>query len=236
MRNKINILVISLAASFAAFPAAMAAERYSATVNDGTARSIEHNTHTGDNGGDTIRTNVDRSRAMHRQAQAQPQSRPAIAAPKRYKNAVDLEIDELKRQNDALQRRLQILEDAREEVRANPPVLPTAQEEAAAPMQQEVEVDSSGVSGDVAGDELPKLEPLLPVTPAPTVGAPGPAAPVAKQKRYDVVPVERVAELSERMKYANEILKRYGIAVDYRTTTLSELKGALEKLENSATN
>lgn len=50
---------------------------------------------------------------------------------------------------------------------------------------------------------------------------------------FDVVPRERAAEISERVKYSYEILKRFGRAYDYKTVTLKELKSILKELEAS---
>jgi hypothetical protein len=49
---------------------------------------------------------------------------------------------------------------------------------------------------------------------------------------FDEVPKEKINEIAERMKYTYDILKRFGRAYDYRTTTLSQLKLKLEELES----
>ncbi len=60
-----------------------------------------------------------------------------------------------------------------------------------------------------------------------------PAKPEASTAIFDVVPRERVEELSERVKYSYEILKRFGRAYDYKTITLKEFKAIVKELEAS---
>ena len=62
-----------------------------------------------------------------------------------------------------------------------------------------------------------------------------PAVAIAPKpaKKYDRVPDTRISELAERLKYTNDILKRFGFAFDYRATTLAELKSAIVQLEAS---
>jgi hypothetical protein len=69
-------------------------------------------------------------------------------------------------------------------------------------------------------------------TATPMATKPEPAK-VAAGDGFDAVPDERVREIAERLKYTNEILKRFGRAYDYRSTTLSEFKKILAKLEAS---
>lgn len=57
--------------------------------------------------------------------------------------------------------------------------------------------------------------------------------PESSTAAFDIVPKERVAELSERVKYSYEILKRFGRAYDYKTVTLKEFKSILKDLEAS---
>ena len=45
------------------------------------------------------------------------------------------------------------------------------------------------------------------------------------------VPQNKITDVSERLKYANEIIKRFGIAYDYRSMTLKDFKRILAKLE-----
>lgn len=49
--------------------------------------------------------------------------------------------------------------------------------------------------------------------------------------KYDLVPDKYISDLAQRLKYTNEILKRFGRAYDYRMTTLSEFKKVLANLE-----
>lgn len=51
------------------------------------------------------------------------------------------------------------------------------------------------------------------------------------ESNYDIVPTDKVSQISERMKYAYEILKKHGRAYDYRSTTLKELKKTLVDLD-----
>lgn len=53
-----------------------------------------------------------------------------------------------------------------------------------------------------------------------------------ESEKFDVVPSSKIPEIAERVKYTYDILKRFGRAYDYRTTTLSELKKILIELEN----
>lgn len=57
-----------------------------------------------------------------------------------------------------------------------------------------------------------------------------------KTAAFDTVPQKHVAELAERLKYANDILKRFGRAYDYRTTTLKDFKRILADLEATEEN
>lgn len=49
--------------------------------------------------------------------------------------------------------------------------------------------------------------------------------------RPDKVPAKHLSDFAERLKLTHEILKRYGYAIDYRTTKVGELKVALAQLE-----
>lgn len=192
-----------------------ASEKYSATVNDGTPRLVEHSTRM-DDGGETIVTNLENSRNLRQRSL----KKKAIEAPQTFRtrthSAVDAEIADLRKQSDSLQHRLEILEDARTEVEKNPPSLDSDEYQ---------EFNANELS------DTPQPEPMLPVeSEKPTVvAAPQPAQ---KAKLYDKVPDNRVAELAERLKYTNDILKRFGLAFDYRATTLKELKTVLATLEN----
>ncbi len=53
----------------------------------------------------------------------------------------------------------------------------------------------------------------------------------SEEESFDVVPSSKIPEIAERVKYAYDILRRFGRAYDYRTTTLSELKKILQDLE-----
>ncbi len=55
-------------------------------------------------------------------------------------------------------------------------------------------------------------------------------------EKFDIVPSSKIPEIAERVKYAYDILKRFGRAYDYRTTTLTELKKILQDLENNSDN
>ncbi len=48
---------------------------------------------------------------------------------------------------------------------------------------------------------------------------------------FDSVPQEHVEEVAERIKYAYDILKRFGRAYDYRVVTLTEFRKILKDLE-----
>lgn len=48
---------------------------------------------------------------------------------------------------------------------------------------------------------------------------------------FDIVPKEKIAEIAERIKYANDILRKTGKAYDYRTTTLKQFKQIRKQLE-----
>lgn len=54
---------------------------------------------------------------------------------------------------------------------------------------------------------------------------------LSRAKKYDAVPDERISELAQRLKFTNEILKRFGRAYDYRLMTLGEFKKVLAELE-----
>jgi hypothetical protein len=205
--NEFRYLVLGLGLIFG--NSVLGAERYSATVNDGTPSSVEHSTQMGDAGGDTIQTNIENSRNLR--------NRSIERAPKTRSSVLDTEIDDLKKQSSNLQHRLAILEEAREEVRANPPILEAARAEVSEPEEN--------------------LPLLLPVESAPILAAKPKVEPAKKQtpvKKYDTVPVDKIPQFSERLKYTHELLKRYGLAFDYRTTTLQELKTTLATLENSS--
>ncbi|MEW6058367.1 MAG: hypothetical protein AB1540_17335, partial [Bdellovibrionota bacterium] len=109
-------------------------------------------------------------------------SNPDISLPTATGTLISDEINELKRQNKELQKRLVVLEEARAEKKAVP-----AQAEK-------------------------KSEPA-----------------------YDV-PDQRISEVAERLKYTNDILKRFGKAYDYRSTTLKEFKRILADLESKEEN
>ncbi|MBI2604473.1 MAG: hypothetical protein HYW49_00175 [Deltaproteobacteria bacterium] len=84
----------------------------------------------------------------------------------------------------------------------------------------------------------PSLESDAPAPkPEPKAAKPSPKKSAAKPETstaaFDVVPRERVEELSERVKYSYEILKRFGRAYDYKTVTLKEFKSILKELEAS---
>lgn len=49
--------------------------------------------------------------------------------------------------------------------------------------------------------------------------------------RFDKVPDQRIAELAQRLRYANDILKRWGRAYDYRVTTLKDFQKIVAELE-----
>jgi hypothetical protein len=49
---------------------------------------------------------------------------------------------------------------------------------------------------------------------------------------YDYVPVDRIKEVSERLKYIEELITTYGRAYDYRLNTSTKLKAILKKLED----
>lgn len=53
----------------------------------------------------------------------------------------------------------------------------------------------------------------------------------SKPISFDAVPSDRVAELSERITIASDILSRFGRAYDYRTITLSDFKRIVTELE-----
>ena len=53
-----------------------------------------------------------------------------------------------------------------------------------------------------------------------------------ESSNFDSVPSEHVDEIAERIKYAYDILKRFGRAYDYRVVTLAEFRKILEDLEN----
>ncbi|MBI3542741.1 MAG: hypothetical protein HY075_05640 [Deltaproteobacteria bacterium] len=51
--------------------------------------------------------------------------------------------------------------------------------------------------------------------------------------RFDTVSDKYIPDLAQRLKYTNEILKRFGRAYDYRLTTLSDFKKILAELEST---
>lgn len=46
------------------------------------------------------------------------------------------------------------------------------------------------------------------------------------------IPENKIADIAERLKYANDIVKRFGIAYDYRVMTVTDFKRILVKLES----
>ncbi len=56
------------------------------------------------------------------------------------------------------------------------------------------------------------------------------------KSQFDEVPKEKMDEIAVRIKYTYEILKRFGRAYDYRSTTLSQLKQTLAELEKETKN
>lgn len=84
---------------------------------------------------------------------------------------------------------------------------------------------------------LPQSKPAVVATAAQPALSGAQLSPTSEpdllEPRFDNVPKDRVAEISERMIYSYEILKRFGRAYDYRTTKLSELKRILKDLERT---
>lgn len=85
-----------------------------------------------------------------------------------------------------------------------------------------------------AAPAMPAVKPAASdATPASALQLSPTSEPDVLDPHFDTVPKEKVAEISERMIYSYEILKRFGRAYDYRATKLSELKRILKDLERT---
>jgi hypothetical protein len=255
---------------------AFGAEKYAATVDDGTAKVIKGS------------TRVDQAAVKEEYIgdEAAPAPKPAkkLSAPKNVRHTVSMteetvsadndEASALKRENAELKRRLTMLEKAKAEVKAETAAA-TQDEDATEKVAEANDVAPGAAAAETASteEEVPaeqmQAQPIQPKKPvvaaakkvllapmtisavkktadvstAPVAATPAVAAaeptkkPAKQADKFDAVPDERVAEIATRLKYTNEILKRFGRAYDYRSTTLSEFKkilGELEATEDSA--
>ena len=211
-----KLLVAAIGLSAAMITSAHAVEKYPATVKDGTAELIQSN------------TAVDELMASH------TVQTPGIDAPpkrrEKEKAVVKVEtkkaeVAELKRQNDELKKRLKEIEAAQAEpsipadgaladgeVPAESMDIPAADVSSAA-----ADVSTSAVNTRAQEKTEAKAEAKVASSPVPS--------------KVDVVPDNQVHQIAERLKYTNEILKRFGLAYDYRVTTLAEFKRILSDLE-----
>lgn len=99
------------------------------------------------------------------------------------------------------------------------------------PTLESEELSSEEAAPEVAAEEKPAEKAEKKPAEKQAVSAVAKSADVEDEKAFDAVPKKRIPELSERMIYAYEILKRYGRAYDYRVTTLKELRKVLSELE-----
>ncbi len=183
-----------------------AAEKYSATVEDGTPKTLSAH-EAADMDEFSVTKTVSSKRILRGSA-----AKTAAASP---------DLLELKRQNQTLKQRLQVLEQERTQLR----------EQAASEVTEET--PESPVP-PVLNESVPTAAQELEVSDLPPAEVKKTAqAAELSPKKFDAVPNARISEIAERLKYANDILKRYGRAYDYRSTTLKELKTVLAMLEKA---
>jgi len=148
--------------------------------------------------------------------------------------AISAEVAELKHQNEELRNRLNALEAS---TKAAPvavvaaPALPPASAPVVAPMEPKTLNTNMKATVAAPADVLESR-----LSEKVSVSKELAASKVTAQKqatRFDAVPDQHITEIAQRLKYANEILKRFGRAYDYRATTLREFKHVLAELEDA---
>lgn len=234
-----GVLVLSLPT----LAVAKSAEKYSATVQDGTAQVIRPG---------RVATPEPAEEFLEDLAPA-PKKTPAkakLAAPTNLKVKTPLEARLGEREMIGQKHHVDAVEPS-DSAEATPPgdVPVPASETApvAAPGSDDelpalfpadgVEMTSDEADESTARTSLSKQSPetfQAPVNPTKPVEkriSEKAAVKKTEREKFDVVPDERVSEIAQRLKYANEILKRWGRAYDYRTTTLKEFKKVVAELE-----
>ncbi|MBI3557397.1 MAG: hypothetical protein HY074_14120 [Deltaproteobacteria bacterium] len=183
-------------------------------------------------------------------------SAPAVVAEPATPSPEAIELAEIKRHNAELQKRLEVLEQARaaqkieaakEAKAAQAPAPADVTEEAAnaqdvAPgadtkeeMKAEDVVESSTSPADLLDQRVKEKRQVSKAAKAELA-----VQQTAEQKqkelreksgKFDQVPDQHIKDIAQRLKYTNEILKRFGRAYDYRLMTLAEFKKTLNELE-----
>ncbi len=232
-------------------------EVFRATEEDGTAKLIRAN------------TKVDEQKPAEEFIQSEPvaaapapvaaPAKKTMAAPAKFSapvatvaaeaapSAAAIDLAELKRHNLELQKRLEVLENARVEQKAEAKadvteeqanaqdVAPGAKEQSE--MKSEDVVESSPSPTDTLDA---RMKEKAAVTKIARVEQAHELTAEQKQKAlreksgaFDQVPDQHIKDVAQRLKYTNEILKRFGRAYDYRIMTLAQFKKTLNELEQS---
>ena len=232
-----------LATFIGAMPLCQAAtEKYSATVNDGTAHVIRPGKKA---------ASLPTEEYLEDLAPAAPQPKKLRAPSKisAHSKSEDTVSDtaEIRRERGTYKKRVEEAEQAQVEQDAT--LIPAAQvdEDMAALNPDdavELNADEANKGPDttaveraeeeaVASDDAQTDDVVAPLESRVAEKAVVRATVAKKQqaKSFDVVPDKRISEIAHRLKYANEILKRWGRAYDYRSVTLTQFKKIVAELE-----
>lgn len=201
---------------------ALAVEKYSATVNDGTAEVIRPN---------RVVTPEPAEEFLEQVAPA-PKKKRTVAtkqatAPNMSEGNAD-SFEHRRQRRQTAEERFQELEEAQVErgaVEAAPHAAPVL---GALPDDLPALYPADGIelTSDEASVPAPEEERLAEKKAVKVEMAKKPVTGT-----FDVVPDKRIPELAQRLKYTNEILKRWGRAYDYRTTTTRQLRQIVAELE-----
>ena len=201
-------LTLSIAACIAISSAAHAVERYPSTVDDGTLKVMRGNTKIDDSD----------------EGPLSELAAPAPKAPQKMKATVVTAAPE--KQNVQSREDSQEISD-RETVEESAEPTPPTNEEL-------VENQTSPKPEEKVEAPVDPVEERLQEKKEIRTELARKEALALKGQAFDVVDSAHVPELAERLKYANDILKRFGRAYDYRITTLSEFKKILSQLETDS--
>ena len=181
----------------------------------------------------------------------------AVAAEAAAPSAEAIELAQIKRQNAELQKRLEVLEQAKvaQKVEAKAEAQATL---APAPIVPQDAPDSQDIAPGAAAQSEAKTEDVVDSDLSPSdqlnarvkekaqvskaAKAELAQAQTTEQKqkalrerttKFDQVPEQRISDVAQRLKYTNEILKRFGRAYDYRLMTLAEFQKTLNELDQA---
>lgn len=201
-------------------------EKYSATVEDGTARVIRPGKKAASEPTEEYLENIAPAAPAPKKLRAPGK----VTAHSKSENTVS-DAAELRRERGGYKQRVDELEQAEEDMVALYPqdgVEMTADEAVEGPDASAVErAEEEQVADETVAPAAPVIESRV----AEKAVVRADVAKKQKAQSFDTVPDKRITEIAQRLKYANEILKRWGRAYDYRSVTLSQFKKIVAELE-----